>query len=130
MIQRVQSLFLFFAAIFLIAIVYSFPVLQTNEVSFLLTEHFPLVRLCIFLSAGFSVYAIFQFKNRMRQILIIRIARFMITSAFFILLFYYREEEYFGLGMMLMIIPFLALYCAHFFIKKDEDLVRSADRIR
>ena len=130
MIQRVQSLFLFFAAIFLIAIVYSFPVLETNEVSFLLTEHFPIVRLCIFLSSALSLFAIFQFKNRNRQILIIRIARLMITVALFILLFYYREEEYFGLGMILMIVPFIALYGAHFFIKKDENLVRSADRIR
>tara|TARA_B100001142_G_scaffold328927_1_gene390428 strand:- start:547 stop:939 length:393 start_codon:yes stop_codon:yes gene_type:complete len=130
MIQRVQSLFLFFAAIFLIAIVYSFPVLETNEVSFLLTEHFPIVRFCIFLSSALSLFAIFQFKNRNRQILIIRIARLMITVALFILLFYYREEEYFGLGMILMIVPFIALYGAHFFIKKDENLVRSADRIR
>ena len=130
MIQRVQSLFLFFAAICLITIVYSFPVLQTDNTSFLLTEYFPIVRLSVFLSAGLSVFAIFQFKNRNRQMLITTIARFMITIAFFTLVFYYRKEEQFGLGMILMIVPFIALYAANFFIKKDEKLVKSADRIR
>ena len=130
MIQRLQSLFLFFAAICLITIVYSYPVLQTDEISFLLTEHFPVVRLLVFLSASFSIFAIFQFKNRNRQMLIVTIARFMITIAFFTLVFYYRKEEQFGLGMILMIVPFIALYAANFCIKKDEKLVKSADRIR
>ena len=129
MIQRVQTLFLFFAATCLIAIAYSFPVLQTDDISFLLTE-FPIVQLSVFLSAGLSVFAIFQFKNRNRQMLITTIARFMITIAFFTLVFYYRKEEQFGLGMILMIVPFIALYAANFFIKKDEKLVKSADRIR
>ena len=129
MIQRVQTLFLFFAGTCLIAIAYSFPVLQTDDISFLLTE-FPIVQLSVFLSAGLSVFAIFQFKNRNRQMLITTIARFMITIAFFTLVFYYRKEEQFGLGMILMIVPFIALYAANFCIKKDEKLVKSADRIR
>ena len=110
--------------------VYLFPVLQTENTSFLLTEYFPIVRLSVFLSAGLSVFAIFQFKNRNRQMLITTIARFMITIAFFTLVFYYRGEEQPSLGMFLMIVPFIALYAANFFIKRDEDLVRSADRIR
>lgn len=130
MIQRVQSLFLFFAAILLIVIVYSFPVLQTQETFFLLKEHFPVVRLFVFLSAGISLFAIFQFKNRNRQILIAQIARFMITIALVILVFYYRKDEQLGLGMILMIFPFISLYAANVFIRKDEKIVKSADRIR
>ncbi len=141
MIQRVQSLFFFFAAICLITIVYTFPVLQTSEEirevinpnlekSFLLTEHFPFVRLAVLLSAALSVFAIFQFKNRKRQMLIAAISRFMITIAFFLLVFVYRDEEAFGIGMILLIVPFISLYAANFFINKDEKLVKSADRIR
>ena len=130
MLQRVQSLFFFFAAISLITIVYTFPVLQTTKEAFLLTEHFPFVRLALFLSAVISVFAIFQFKKRKRQMLLAAISRFMITIAFFLLVFIYRREESFGLGIILLIIPFISLFAANYFIKKDEKLVKSADRIR
>ena len=130
MLQRVQSLFFFFAAISLITIVYTFPVLQTTKEAFLLTEHFPFVRLALFLSAVISVFAIFQFKKRKRQMLLAAISRFMITIAFFLLVFIYRREESFGLGIILLIIPFISLFAANYFIKKDEKLVKSVDRIR
>ena len=130
MLQRVQSLFFFFAAFSLITIVYTFPVLQTTKEAFLLTEHFPFVRLALFLSAAISVFAIFQFKKRKRQMLLAAISRFMITIAFFLLVFIYRRDEYFGLGMILLIIPFISLFAANYFIKKDEKLVKSVDRIR
>ena len=130
MIQRVQSLFFFFAAISLITIVYTFPVLQTIEETFLLTEYFPFVRLAILLSSALSMFAIFQFKNRKRQMLIAAISRFMITLAFFLLVFVYRDDEAFGIGMILLIVPFVSLYAANFFINKDEKLVKSTDRIR
>ena len=130
MIQRVQSLIFFFSATCLITIVYTFPVLQSESVSYMLVEHFPLVRLLIFLSAGLSIFAIFQFKNRQRQILIGSISRVMITIAFFLLVFVYRKNQDFALGTMLLVIPFVALIIANIFIKKDEKLVKSADRIR
>ena len=130
MIQRVQSLFFFFSAICSITIVFTFPVLQDDTTSYLLKEHFADARLFVFLSAALSLFAIFQFKNRKRQQLIASIARLMITIAFFLIVFLHREEEVFGIGMILLIVPFITLIVANFFIKKDEKLVKSADRIR
>ena len=130
MIQRVQSLFFFFSSICLVTIIYKFPVLQDAKEVFLLKAYFPIARYSLLLSAGLSFFAIFQFKNRKRQLLIASMSRFMITISLFSLLFLYRDEEQFGSGMILMIIPFIALYVANFFIKKDEKLVKSADRIR
>lgn len=130
MIQRVQSLFFFFSAICSITIVYTFPVLQDDTTSYLLKEHFSEARLFVFLSAALSIFAIFQFKNRNRQQLLASIARLMITIAFFLIVFLHREEEAFGIGMILLIVPFITLIAANFFIKKDEKLVKSADRIR
>ena len=130
MIQRIQSLFFFFSAICLIAIVYTFPVLQDTNVSYLLSEDFPLVRLIIFFSSAISIFAIFQFKNRNRQKFIATIARFLITVALILIVFVYREDKAIGIGLLLLIIPFLSLIAANFFIKKDEKLVQSADRIR
>jgi tryptophan-rich sensory protein len=82
------------------------------------------------LSALLSLFAVFQFKNRRRQQLIASFARLMITVSFFILIFFHKGENYIGIGMILLIIPFIALIAANFFIKKDEELVKSADRIR
>tara|TARA_B100000795_G_scaffold189935_1_gene144636 strand:- start:247 stop:639 length:393 start_codon:yes stop_codon:yes gene_type:complete len=130
MIQRVQSLFFFFSAICSITIVYTFPVLQDSTTSYLLKEHFADARLFVFLSAALSIFAIFQFKNRKRQQLIASISRLMITVAFFLIVFLHREEEVFGIGMILLLVPYITLITANFFIKKDEKLVKSADRIR
>ena len=130
MIQRIQSLFFFFSAICLIAIVYTFPVLQDENVSYLLCAHFPPVRLVIFFSSALSLFAVFQFKNTNRQKFIATIARFLITVALILIVFVYREDKAIGIGLLLLIIPFLSLIAANFFIKKDEKLVQSADRIR
>ena len=130
MIQRVQSLFFFFSAICSITIVYTFPVLQSETTSYLLKEHFADARLFVFFSAGLSIFAIFKFKNRKVQQLIASIARLMITIAFFLIVFLHRQEEVFGVGMILLIVPFTSLIVANFFIKKDEKLVKSADRVR
>ena len=130
MIQRVQSLFLLFSSICSIIIVYTFPVLQDETTNYLLKEHFTYARLCVFLSAALSIFAIFQFKTRKRQQLIASFSRLMITVAFFLIVFLHSEEKVFGLGMMLLIVPFITLIAANFFINRDEKLVNSADRIR
>ena len=130
MIQRIQSLFLFFSAVCLITIVYTFPVLQDMNVSYFLYEHFPIVRIIIFSSSALSLFAIFQFKNRNRQRLISTIARFLITVSLILIVFFYRGDKSIGSGLVLLMIPFISLILANIFIKKDEKLVQSADRIR
>tara|TARA_B100001758_G_C18398908_1_gene607705 strand:+ start:1686 stop:2078 length:393 start_codon:yes stop_codon:yes gene_type:complete len=130
MIQRIQSLFLFFSAICLITIVYTFPVLQDMNVSYFLYEYFPIVRIIIFSSSALSLFAIFQFKNRNRQRLISTIARFLITVSLILIVFFYRGDKSIGSGLVLLMIPFISLILANIFIKKDEKLVQSADRIR
>ena len=134
MIQRVQSLFFFFSAICSVTIVYTFPVLQDESISYLLKEHFAEARLVVFLSVALSVFAIFQFKNRKRQQLIAYVARLMITIGFLIIVFLYKEEgveeRAFGIGLFLFFIAYLALFLAGYFVRKDEKLVKSADRMR
>jgi len=130
MIQRVQSLFFFFSAICSVAIVYAFPVLQDESTGYLLKEHFADARLFVFVSAALSIFAILQFRNRQRQQLIASAARLMITIAFFIIAFFHREERGFDIGLFLFFIPYLALFLAGYFVKKDEKLIKSADRVR
>ncbi len=130
MIQRIQTLFFFLSAILLIIIVFSFPVLKEGNTLYFLTDSFSYARLCIFISSALSIFAIFQFKDRKKQLLISSISRLMITIAVLLIVFLYREDRIFAFGMLLLIIPFLLLILANVFIKKDEKLVKSADRIR
>lgn len=132
MIQRVQSLFFFFSAICVITIIYIFPVLTDEFTGFeyFLKEYFQYPRLCLLLSAALSVFAIFQYKNRKRQQLMASFSRLMITIAFFLIVFLESKDKVFSLGAFLLIIPFLSLIAANFFINRDEKIINSADRIR
>ena len=57
-------------------------------------------------------------------------SRLMITISVLLIIFLYKEDKMFGLGMILLVIPFILLLLANVFIKKDDKLVSSADRIR
>ena len=129
MIQRIQSLFLLFSAIFSLIIVFYFPVLKSTEITIYLTENLSYARLSVFLSVGLSIFSIFQFKNRGIQLIINQVSKLFISIAFIIIIFQ-RGELNFAIGLFLFIIPYLLNILANYFIKKDEKLVKSADRIR
>jgi len=129
MIQRIQSLFLLFSAIFSLSIVFYFPVLKSTEITIYLTENLSYARLSVFLSVGLSIFSIFQFKNRGRQLIINQVSKLFISIAFIIIIFQ-RGELNFAIGLFLFIIPYLLIILANYFIKKDEKLVKSTDRIR
>lgn len=129
MIQRIQSLFLLFSAICSLIIVFYFPVLKSTEITIYLTENLSYARLSVFLSVGLSIFSIFQFKNRGRQLIINQVSKLFISIAFIIIIFQ-RGELNFAIGLFLFIIPYLLIILANYFIKKDEKLVKSADRIR
>ena len=130
MIQRFQSLFFLFASIILIMIIYQFPILESAGVSYYLSNHFSSVRLLILFSAALSFFSIFQFRNTKRQKMISNIARLLITISLVLTVFVYKEDKNIGLGLFLLIIPFIFLLIANFLIRKDEKLIESADRIR
>ena len=135
MIQRVQPLFFFFSSITLLSIVFYFPVLVSVsedllEIGFFLKNNYTYARLFIFFSVGLSFFSIFQFKNRKRQIIISSLARLMITIAFILLVFIYKKQLAFGIGLFLLIIPYTTLFLATYFIRKDDRLIKDADRIR
>jgi len=129
MIQRIQSLILLLSALCLLIIVFYFPVLQNGDIQVLLTEKLSYARLSAFLSTGLAIFSIFQFKNRNRQLIINQISKLFISIAFIIIIFQ-RGELNFAIGLFLFIIPYLLIILANYLIKKDEKLVKSADRIR
>lgn len=130
MIQRIQSIFFLLSALASLLIVFTAPVLSNEDGLFYLYSDFPYLRLLLFVSAFISIYAIFQYKNRSKQRLLSSLSRLMITFFYLVVLLVYREKFNFESGLFLCIIPFLLLFLASFFIKKDEKLIKDADRIR
>ncbi len=130
MIQRIQSIFFLLASIFSLIIIFYFPILSNDSEFLYLSSGFKYLRLLIFISAFLSFFAIFQFRNRNRQRLISSFSRLMITIFYILILLFYREDNNLEIGVFLYIVPFLLLFLASYFIKKDDKLIKGSDRIR
>ena len=161
MIQRIQSIFLLIAAIIPIVIIFiPIGVVDTRLVHYVydsisLKEGIPggtsVIRLyylafCLALTAGMSLFALFRYKNRVKQMQIVSITMIIFLITLLLMLwvcpdivfkkfFAARMEDYmFSFKTMpliiLIVIEALCLLMANRFIKKDEELVRSTDRLR
>jgi peptidoglycan/LPS O-acetylase OafA/YrhL len=145
MIQRIQSVFLLLAALCFGALFtapFAFSTETTTE--FLsdkvygIEDHVMLLALTI-LGVGLSLVAIFLYKNRPLQsrlgYIIIIIAILIIVAT--ILLFLNEVQSMSasngiqeGFGILLPILGIVFVVLANKYIKKDEKIVRSADRLR
>lgn len=129
MIQRVQSIYMLFSIIFMIAITYFLPVLISKKGEVFFTHQSIYAHITILVSSFLLFYSIFLFKNRKKQLLFNQISKFLLSATFFIL-FFTKGELFPDRGMFVFIIPYFLILLANRFIKKDEKLVQSADRIR
>ena len=130
MIQRIQSVFFLLSALTSILIIFYFPVLSNEADNLFLFDHFVYLRLLLLSSSLLAIFAIFQYKNRSRQRLISSLSRLMITFFYIIILLFYKEDFDFEIGLFLCIIPFILLFIASYFVKKDEKLIKDSYRIR
>lgn len=130
MIQRIQSVFFLLSALISILIIFYFPVLSNEGDNLFLFNRFVYLRLLLLSSSLLAIFAIFQYKNRSRQRLISSLSRLMITFFYIITLVFYKEDFDFEIGLFLCIIPFILLFIASYFVKKDEKLIKDSDRIR
>tara|TARA_B100000900_G_C20577038_1_gene715771 strand:- start:1 stop:342 length:342 start_codon:yes stop_codon:yes gene_type:complete len=113
----------------MIAITYFLPVLISKEGEVFFTHHYIYAHITILVSSFLLLYSIFLFKKRKKQLLFNQISKFLLSVTFFILLFT-KGELFPARGMFVFIIPYVLIILANRFIKKDEKLVQSADRIR
>lgn len=142
MIQRKQTLFLLAVAIIAI-LMFFMPFIKIVEglqettlslVSFDLLNNqvfFPLILNVLVLIL--SVITIFLYKNRVFQYKLasgLILLNVFITGLFFLLTYTDTPGVHFTFGAFLPIIGGAFAFLAGHFIKKDEQLVRSADRIR
>lgn len=136
MLQRIQTLYLLLAAGISAGLIFLFPIWETQEGTVVYANNEPLY-LILFLGSGLlSMGSIFMFKNRKLQFVL---GRLNIILNFFLLGFFVYQSLNLsgetavsekGIGMFLPIISIVFLALANKAIKKDEDLVKSVDRLR
>ena len=116
MIQRIQSLYLIITVI--LTIIFAWIIFQGS---------FDLVITLAILSSVISFITIFDYNNRQRQFVLCRIN---IIVNFSILLSFYFLNDLLTTENIINIACIILLVMANKAIKKDEDLIRSIDRIR
>ncbi|WP_297804640.1 DUF4293 domain-containing protein [uncultured Polaribacter sp.] len=143
MIQRIQSIYLLIASLVSGGLVFVFNLWsnlkeQIFALDLFMRESFLLkvIPLLFLLSAVVSFLDIFLFKNRKLQFvigrLIILINLFLLGLLIYVSLTLPGEISISkkGIGMFLPILVVLLIVLANKAIKKDEDLVKSVDRLR
>ncbi len=136
MIQRIQTIYLIVSVIIMGSLFMWFPVVLGEDGSVIIERNEPLVLGLIFVSIALAIISILNFKKRQLQFVLNRLN---IISNFVLLgVFVYRSltlsGETFvsvkGIGVLLPIISIVFLVLANKAIKRDEDLVKSVDRLR
>ncbi|AUC82239.1 DUF4293 domain-containing protein [Lacinutrix sp. Bg11-31] len=136
MIQRIQSVYLLLTAGISAGLIFVFHLWITNEdvKVFAMDE---LLYFGLFLgSAALSLLSIFMFKNRKLQFVLGRLN--IILNVILLGFFVYQSLNVSGealvsekgIGIFLPILSIVLLVLANKAIKKDEDLVKSVDRLR
>jgi len=144
MIQRIQSLYLFIAAVTSggLTLLVNFWTLENSKtvgiIDTLYDEHFLIksIGISFFVSSLLSVISLFNYKNRKKQFVIGRInilinfylLGVLITQSLKLPGETFISEKGIGVFIPIIVIVFLAM--ANKAIKKDEDLVKSVDRLR
>ena len=131
MIQRIQSIYLLVAAISMTLISFKVPVYTLNETLFMAQDDTKMFILTI-VGAIFSLLGLFMFKNRKFQMKLIRLTVLiqMIIGVRIFMLFNKFEVVLNNSFLFLLAFTLIALIMAYRAVKKDDDLVRSVDRIR
>jgi len=136
MIQRIQTLYLVLIA--LVAGILPFFVNLWSDAKGLeiYAQNEIIVSIAFYVSGALALWAVFLYKNRNNQFVVNRLN--MILNLFLLGFFVYRSlnlpgetlvsEK--GIGMLIPVFSIVFLALANRAIKKDEDLVKSVDRLR
>ena len=136
MIQRIQTLYLLLAAGISAGLIFVFHLWTNNDaIKVFALDDYSYLGMFVG-SALLSLISIFNFKHRKSQFVM---GRLNIILNFILLgIFVYQSQTLFGetnvsekgIGILLPIFSIVCLVLANKAIKKDEDLVKSVDRLR
>lgn len=144
MIQRIQSIYLLLAALISGGLVFLVSFISTENLEglsileLIANKRFLIqsIGIAFFISSALSLISIFSYKNRKNQFVL---GRLNILINFYLLGVLIFESLNLpgetsvsekGIGIFLPIIVVVFLAMANKAIKKDEDLVKSVDRLR
>ena len=135
MLQRIQTVYLFFAFICTGVLPFILPLWTTEGKDFYFMQS-PVYSVLFALSTTLSVISIVSFKKRQNQFVMNRLN--MILNLILLGLFLNHllnvsgetavSEK--GIGVFVPVLAIVLLALANKAIKKDEDLVKSVDRLR
>lgn len=135
MIQRIQSVYLLVVALLNWTCAGYLKLWKENGVWIRAVDSTPL--LCLFLTAGLGAFvAIFLFKSRKSQFVLNRLNMLLNLGILGLLCYDLLhlagglENSEGGIGLLAPLLSIVLLVMANRRIKRDEDLVKSVDRIR
>ena len=136
MIQRIQTVYLILTFIITGVLLFFIPLwtLNTGKAFYFMQDQFYTILLG--LSTMLTIVSIISYKKRQNQFVMNRLN--IILNLILLGLFVYRSLNLSGeaivsekgIGMFLPIVAIVLLVLANKAIKKDEDLVKSVDRLR
>ena len=136
MIQRIQSFYLLIVALIAGVLPLFFNLWVTIDGVEVFADNEMLISIAFYIITVLAIWSIVQFKNRKTQFVINRLN--MILNVFLLGFFVYRSLNLSGeisvsekgIGMLIPVFSIIFLVLANRAIKKDEDLVKSVDRLR
>ncbi|PKA82239.1 uncharacterized protein DUF4293 [Ulvibacter sp. MAR_2010_11] len=136
MLQRIQTVYLILSILLMGGLYLWFPTLRDASGVAVLLPSDPLAFLLIFGAMGLIIISILSYKKRQLQFVLNRLSIILI----FVLLgvFVYKSLNVSGetlvsekgIGVLFPVISIVFLVLANKAIKRDEDLVKSVDRLR
>jgi hypothetical protein len=137
MIQRIQTIYLLIALVISGILPYVFPLWTMSDGKKFHFMSDSIYTVLFGLTTTLTFVSILYFKKRQHQFVLNRLS--IILNLILLVLFVYRSLNLSGetrvvsekgIGMFLPIVAIVFLALANKAIKKDEDLVKSADRLR
>ncbi len=135
MLQRIQTIYMIIAILLMGALYLWFPAITDGD-TVIIDRNEVLVFGLIFGSIALTIISILSFKKRQFQFVLNRLS--IILNFVLLGVFVYRalsisgetlvSEK--GIGVLIPIISIVFLVMANKAVKKDEDLVKSVDRLR
>jgi hypothetical protein len=135
MLQRIQTIYLLLVAIVSSGLIFVFNLWENEEVLVFAFDK-PIVFSTFLSIALLAIITIFKYKNRKSQFVLGRLN--IILNLILLGFFVYQSLNLSGettvsekgIGMLLPFVSIVLLVLANKAIKKDEDLVKSVDRLR
>ncbi|MBF4469882.1 DUF4293 domain-containing protein [Flavobacterium sp. HJJ] len=137
MIQRIQTIYLLIAFLAVGILPFIFPLWEWSDGKDYFVMQNQIYSILLGLSTAITVYSIISFKKRQTQFVANRLN--IVLNLILLGLFVYHSLNLSGeavtvsekgIGMFVPILAVVFLVLANKAIKKDEDLVKSVDRLR